>query len=212
MNNEKEIRQAVKDAGVRLLNSGLVQGTWGNISIRLDEKHMVVTPSGLDYLRLKPEDMVVVNIETMEYNSPLKPTSEKKIHAAVYRSRKDVGAVIHSHPVHCSSVAAARKELPVMTEEMQKYVGGPARAAKYGLPGTKGLTNATVEALGERNACLMANHGVLACADSIEEAFEVCRVMEECSRLYIESEAAKVLGKKAYAAGDIKEAFHKLTK
>ncbi|MDD3946548.1 MAG: class II aldolase/adducin family protein [Clostridia bacterium] len=77
---EKEIRQAVKDAGVRLIESGLVQGTWGNISIRLDEKHMVVTPSGLDYIRLTPEDMVVVDIDTLEYDSPIKPTSEKKIH------------------------------------------------------------------------------------------------------------------------------------
>jgi len=211
MMNEKEIRQAVKDAGVRLINSGLVQGTWGNISIRLDDKHMVVTPSGLDYMRLTPEDMVVVDIDTLEYASPIKPTSEKKIHAAIYKSRKDVHAVIHSHPVHCSSVAAARKELPAMTQEMLEHVGGAARAGKYGLPGTKKLTRATVKALGERNACIMANHGVLACAGSIEEAFEVCRIMEECSRIYIESSAAKMINKKDYAPGDIKEAFCKLT-
>jgi L-fuculose-phosphate aldolase len=212
MMDEKEIRQAVKEAGVRLVSSGLVQGTWGNISIRLDEKHMVVTPSGLDYIRLKPEDMVVVDIDTLEYDGPLKPTSEKKIHAAIYRNRKDVHAVIHSHPVHCSSVAAARRELPVMTQEMQQYVGGPARVGRYGLPGTKKLTDSTVEALGDRNGCLMANHGVLVCAASIERAFEVCRVMEECSRLFIESEAARILNRKDQTAGNIREAFCRLIK
>lgn len=208
---EKEIRQAVKDAGVRLIESGLVQGTWGNISIRLDEKHMVVTPSGLDYIRLTPEDMVVVDIDTLEYDSPIKPTSEKKIHAAIYRERKDINAVIHSHPLHCSSVAAARREIPVMSPEMQQLVGGSARTGKYGLPGTKKLTAGTVEALQGRNACLQANHGVIACADSIEKAFEVCRVMEESAKLFIERETKNILGKKNIADGDIIEAFYTIS-
>ena len=82
---ESEVRQAVKDAGVKLLENNLVQGTWGNISIRLDDKKMVVTPSGMDYIRMRPEDTVVVDIETLEYVSDEKPTSEKKKHAAIYR-------------------------------------------------------------------------------------------------------------------------------
>lgn len=209
---ENEIRQAVKDAGVRLVASGLVQGTWGNISIRLDDNRMVVTPSGLDYTRLKPEDMVVVDINTLEYDSPIKPTSEKKIHAAVYRERKDINAVIHSHPLNCSSVAAARVELPVMSSEMEKLVGGSARVGEYGLPGTKKLTAATVAALGGRNACLMANHGVLTCAGSIDEAFEVCRIMEESAGLFIAQAAGKILKKDKTVARDIIEAFCDISK
>lgn len=204
---EKDVRQAVKDAGVRLLENNLVQGTWGNISIRLDEKRMVVTPSGLDYIRLKPEDMVVVDIETLEYNSPIKPTSEKKIHAAIYRDRKDINAVIHSHPPASSSVAAARREMPVMSDEMQKYIGGSVKVGKYGLPGRKGLTAATVEALQGRNACFMANHGICACASSIEEAFEVCRVLEESSKRFLESEAMKVTGEKEFNLDVLETAF-----
>ncbi|MFI3228902.1 MAG: class II aldolase/adducin family protein [Bacillota bacterium] len=193
MMTEKEVRQAVKDAGIKLLDSGLTQGTWGNISIRLDKDHMVVTPSGLDYIALKPEDMIVVDINTLEYTSDIKPTSEKKIHAAIYRSRPDINAVIHSHPQCCSSVAATRTELPVMSEEMQQKVGGCVRVGGYGLPGTKKLTIATVDALGtDRNACLMANHGMCACATSIEEAFDVCRIVEECSVKFVEQKTLEL--------------------
>jgi L-fuculose-phosphate aldolase len=207
MMTEKEIRQALKDAGIRLLEKGLTQGTWGNLSIRLDERHMVVTPSGLDYTRLTPDDMVVVDIETLEYYSHIKPTSEKKIHAAIYRERKDINAVIHSHPLNSSSVAAARKSLPVMSEEMRRLVGGEARLARYGLPSTDSLTKSTIKALEGRNACLQANHGLVVCAGSMDEAFEVCRVMEESARLYIESEVKKILKKDDIVAEDIIEAF-----
>lgn len=121
---ESEVRQAVKDAGVKLLENNLVQGTWGNISIRLDDKKMVVTPSGMDYIRMRPEDTVVVDIETLEYVSEVKPTSEKKIHAAIYRDRPEIGAVIHSHPLWSSAAAAARMEIPVLSEEHKKLLVG----------------------------------------------------------------------------------------
>lgn len=204
---EQEVRQLVKDSGVRLIENKLVQGTWGNISIRLDDTHMVVTPSGLDYIRLKPSDMVVVNIETMEYDSPIKPTSEKKLHAAILRERKDINAVIHSHPSYCCSVAASRVEMPVMSEEMQRLIGGSAKVAAYGLPGTKKLTEATMLGLKDRNACFMANHGMMACGKDIDEAFLVCKVLEESSRLFIEKQCSTKLGKSIFAFGDLEKIF-----
>ena len=83
------------------METGLVQGTWGNLSIRLDDKYMLVTPSGLDYTRLTPADMVKVNISTLAYEGSLKPTSEKGLHAEVYKQRPDAGAVIHTHSKYC---------------------------------------------------------------------------------------------------------------
>lgn len=209
---EKEVRQAVKDAGVKLLESGLVQGTWGNISIRLDEKRMAVTPSAMDYIRMQPEDVVIVDIETLEYDSPVKPTSEKKIHAAIYRDRPEINAVIHSHPLCSSSVASARIEMPVMSEEMERLVGGSAKCGKYGMPSTKALTEGAVEAMKERNACFLANHGVLACGKSIEEAFDVCRVMEESSRAFVESEVMKAKGKDTFSMEDLFDVFYEKIK
>lgn len=210
---ESEVRQAVKAAGVKLLENNLVQGTWGNISIRLDDKKMVVTPSGMDYIRMRPEDTVVVDIETLEYVSDVKPTSEKKIHAAIYRDRPEIGAVIHSHPLWSSAAAAARMEIPVLSEEHKKLLGGDTvRAAEYALPGTKKLTNGAVAAMQGRNACFLSNHGIVVCAETIEGAFEVCKAMEENSRAYIESIVKKELGKDTVDIDDIFEVFYKRIK
>ena len=196
-----------------MLENNLVQGTWGNISIRLDDKKMVVTPSAMDYIRMRPEDTVVVDIETLEYVSDVKPTSEKKIHAAIYRDRPEIGAVIHSHPLWSSAAAAARMEIPVLSEEHKKLLGGDTvRAGEYGLPGTKKLTNGAVAAMKGRNACFLSNHGIVACAETIEGAFEVCKAMEENSRAYIESIVKKELGKDTVDIDDIFEVFYKRIK
>lgn len=188
---EMALRQEVKAAGVRLLQSNLVQGTWGNISIRLDDKHMLITPTGLDYMTLTPEDMVVVNIETMEYKGKHKPSGEKDIHAMLLKNRNDINVVMHSHPTECSAFAAARIDLPLISEEMEKYIGGDAKVSSYALPSTMGLAKATVKAIEGRNACFMANHGMLSVGASVEETFQTCRVMEESARAYIDKLASE---------------------
>ena len=189
---EMNLRQQVKDAGVRLLNSNLVQGTWGNISIRLDDKHMLITPTALDYLSLTPEDMVVVNLDTMEYSGLHKPSGERDIHAELLRTRKDINVVMHSHPTECSAFAAARVDMAVISDEMQKYVKGDAKVSDYGLPSTKKLAKMTVAAMEGRNACFMANHGMLSVGATIDEAFETCRVMEESARATIDQMTLKL--------------------
>lgn len=206
---EQELRKIVKDAGVRLLKENLVQGTWGNISVRIDENKMLVTPSGMDYIRMTEDDLVVVDINTLEYESNVKPTSEKKIHAAIYRQRPDIGAVIHSHPSYCCSVASARRDMPVTDEEVKMLVGGEkVRMGDYGLSSTKTLTKATIAALGtDMNACFMANHGMMACGKDMEDAFAVCRAMEEGSKKFIEAECAKRLGKDEFEEGDLERLF-----
>lgn len=186
-NKEREIREKLVEYGKKVVESGLVQGTWGNLSVRLDENSMIVTPSGLDYTRLTAEDMVKVDIKTLEYEGDLKPTSEKGIHGGVYAGRPDVGAVIHTHSKYCAIFAAARKDVPVCGEEMEKIFGSKVRLAGYGLPGTKKLWNHTIEALGKNNGCIMANHGMLCVGKTMEEAFENCRRLEDYCRTYIES-------------------------
>lgn len=205
---EQELRKIVKDAGVRLLKENLVQGTWGNISVRIDDKKMLVTPSGMDYIRMTEDDLVVVDIYTLEYDSPIKPTSEKKIHAAIYRQRPDIGAVIHSHPSYCCSVASARLDMPVTDEEVKKLVGNDLiHMGNYGLSSTKKLTHSTLFALGKNNACFMANHGMMACGKDMDDAFAVCRAMEEGSKKFIEAECAKRLGKDVFEEGDLERLF-----
>lgn len=185
----KELRQQIVDYGRRLVQEGLVQGTWGNIAARCDETYMLVTPSGIDYDILKPEDIVKVNMYTLEYEGCLKPTSEKRLHAAILKSRKEIGAVIHTHSSWCSVVASSRaKFLPVKSEDMMQHVLGAPKVTEHALPTTKKQAQAAMEAMMDRNACLLGNHGVICCGENLSKAFETCRVMEMAAERYVKSD------------------------
>ena len=197
---ERELRQLVKDGGVKLLEENLVQGTWGNLSVRLDEDHMLVTPTGLDYNRLTPEDMPVVQISDPDvWSDGKKPTSERKIHAAVLASRPEINACIHSHPVFATIMASCRMPLPAFTKELEEIMGGEVRVGAYGLPGTKKLKEGTVEAMRGRNACFMANHGVFCVGKTMDEAFNVLRLLEKSVKTFIETETLKKTGAAEYS-------------
>lgn len=184
---EQILREKLVAYGNKLVDEGLVQGTWGNISIRLDDQYMLVTPSGLDYRRLTPADMVKVNIHDLTFEGTLKPTSEKGIHAGIYRRRPDIHSIIHTHSKYCCIFAAAKKPLPVEEPELQRIFGMEIPLAGYGLPGTKKLMENTVKAFGEGMGCLMTSHGMICGGESIEDAFAHCCKMEGCAEKYIES-------------------------
>lgn len=196
--NEQELRQQVKNAGVQMLEENLVQGTWGNISVRLDENRALVTPSGLDYVSLQPEDLPVVDINTLEWTGPKKPTSERKIHAAILRERPEINVVLHSHPTWGATFASTHGDLPAINEKIVKYIGGDVKCAKYGLAGTAKLTENTLEAMKGRNACFLANHGVFVCGKTMEEAFEACRALEEGCKAYIEEKTMEKMKSEVY--------------
>ncbi len=182
---ELDLRNALVEYGRKLLHAGLVQGTWGNLSVRLDEEHMLVTPSGIDYAALKPKDMVLVNLKTLQYDGSRKPTSEKTLHRAVYLTHPICNAVIHTHSDACSVLAAACAPLPAHTERMRAYAHGDARVAPYALPGTNKLARNAVKALGENNACLLAHHGAVCCGEDLNAAFACCEALEEAAARYI---------------------------
>lgn len=183
---EQEIREKLAAFGRKVVEAGLVQGTWGNLSMRLSDKYMIVTPSGLDYMRLSADDMVKVEISTLEYEGSLKPTSEKGIHGGVYRNRADVGAIIHTHSKYCAVFAAARKDVPIETAEARETFGNVVKLGGYALPGTRKLWNNTISALGDNFGCIMANHGMLCVGATMEDAFENCQKLEQYCRDYIE--------------------------
>ena len=147
---------------------------------------MLVTPSGLDYLRLTPDDMVRVDIETLEYEGEHKPTSEKGLHAAIYKLRPDVDAVIHTHSKYMSVFAAAEEEMPVLKEHQGTF-DAKVRLAGYALPGTSKLTKNTATALGRNSGVIMSHHGMAACGADLDEAFENCRRLEDNGKAFLES-------------------------
>lgn len=184
---EKKIAQDIKDAGVRLLDENLVQGTWGNIAVRLDDKYMLATPSGIDYVMLKPEQMAKVDMETLEWTGTNKATSEKGIHAICLKNDDGITASIHTHPFYGCILAAMGKAMPV-PEKYRDVLGDEIPCAKAALPGTSGLVKNVAAAIGNAPACFMAHHGVIVRGKDLEDAFNVCRALEDACRDYLTQE------------------------
>lgn len=182
-----EAKKAVCDAGKRLLKEGLVKGTWGNISIRIDSKFMVITPGGLPYEELTEDDMVLVNFHDYTFEGKHKPSSELKLHGEIYKRRAKVHAVIHTHQQNASTVAAARVDLPPILDDMAQILGPTVRVAEYALPSTKKIVKETVKALKGRNAALMANHGAIVVGGDLDEAFVAAEVLEKTAKSFIEA-------------------------
>ncbi len=174
---EAALRAQLVDYGKQLVACGLVQGTWGNLSVRLDDTYMLATPSGLDYTRLTPADMVKVNIRTLEYEGSLKPTSEKGLHAAIYQNRPDIGGIIHTHSEYCSVYAAARCDLPIPAASQSPF-RDPVKLAGYALPGTKSLMKNTAAAVGDNYGAIMSNHGMIVCGQDLTAAFQNAKQLE----------------------------------
>lgn len=183
-----EAQQAVVDCGRQMLAENLVQGTWGNISLRLDEKTMLVTPSGRGYETLSAAEVVAVDMETLAYEGDIKPTSERAFHAALLQLDSEARCVIHSHPNRSSAFAAALKALPVIDEEDRAILGESVPCTPPALPGGKKLCQQLVETMGASGcACIMGNHGIVVRGRSIEDALDKCRAMERAAARYLES-------------------------
>lgn len=184
---EKKIAQDIKDAGVRLLDENLVQGTWGNIAVRLDAKFMLATPSGIDYVMLQPEQMAKVDMQSLEWTGTNKATSEKGIHAILLSKGDGINASIHTHPFYGCILAAMNKAMPV-PEKYQDVLGKEIPCAKPALPGTNGLVKNVAEAIGDAPACFMAHHGVIVRGKDLDDAFAICRALEDACRDYLTQE------------------------
>ncbi len=184
----EQIRKQIIEGGHRLVAEGLVARTWGNISIRLDDTHMLITPSGRSYEDLTPRDIVLVNYHNSKHEGNIRPSSEKELHCEIYRTRKNIRAVIHTHQMNASTVAAARREVPPILDDMAQIIGPTVRVADYAPPSTKKISKKTVRALKGRKAALMANHGAVCIGQNLEEAFVVCQVLEKACKAFIEAE------------------------
>ncbi|HEX3015681.1 MAG TPA: class II aldolase/adducin family protein [Desulfobacteria bacterium] len=192
MNRLLETKQAVIKAGRTMFSSGLVVGTWGNLSARVpDTDTFVITPSGRNYLDLKPDDLVVMDLDGQVVSGTLKPSSEFHLHLLLYRARTEVGSVVHTHSMYASAHAVARRTIPVNVEDLAMIVGGEVRVAPYALAGTEELAENAVKSMQDSWAVLLANHGVVGVGRDIEEAMLVCQIVEKSAKINL---AAQALG------------------
>jgi L-fuculose-phosphate aldolase len=147
---------------------------------------MLITPSGVDYDALRPEDLVTV-AEDGTWQHALAPSSEWRMHRAIYQARPQAGAVVHGHPTYATVLAIRRMEIPPL-HYMIAAAGGPTiRCAPYHTYGTEALSQAALQALADRKACLLANHGLLAFERDLARAMWLAREVETLAQQYVMS-------------------------
>jgi L-fuculose-phosphate aldolase len=162
----------------------MVIGSSGNVSTRAGE-HVVITPSGIPYLKMCAADAVVVDLDANIVEGNHKPSMETPTHLNIYRNHEEVRAIVHSHSVYASALAALRKQLPPVIDEIIPSLGGNIRVAEYGIPGTSELAENVLAALDDRSGVLLANHGSLAIGPSLETAFHNAVLIERACKIYI---------------------------
>ena len=184
MDQRLESRKNVVQKGIEMLSTNLTVGTWGNISCRVPgEDSIAITPTGMSYDRLVPEDIVILDLSGNLISGTRKPSIEVPLHLAIYNAREDVQAIVHTHSAYATAMAVARREIPGAVEDLVQIVGGNVRVNEYALPGTEQLGINTVKAMEGRNAVLLANHGMLGAGRDLEEAFKVCQVVEKSAQI-----------------------------
>lgn len=194
-----QAKETVIRAGKELIAAGLIARTWGNISCRISEKQFVITPSGRAYETLTPEEIVLVNIEDLEYEGEIKPSSEKGIHAACYKLRPEVNFVIHTHQVNASIVSALGMDINNVEGENAQVVGTNLPIASYGLPGTKKLRKGVIDAItrSDAKAAVMAHHGAVCMGVDYDDAFNVAQKVEDICEQYVMDKYTSLTGKVA---------------
>lgn len=181
-----EERRLVMQTAMEISTSGMVTGTWGNVSTRAGEDQMVITPSGMDYNTMSIEDMVVLNLENAVVEGIYRPSIETPLHTAVYKNRPDVQAIVHVHSIYAAAFAVAGRSIPVVLEESAQALGGEVPVADYARCGTMDLAESVVKALGtDRTAVLMANHGLIGVGKDMKAALRVCHIAEKTARVSI---------------------------
>ncbi|GAB5368072.1 hypothetical protein AAMO2058_001286500 [Amorphochlora amoebiformis] len=182
-----DLRKQIISTSIHMQSSGLVLHTSGNVSIRVPSAPdlMLVTPTGMDYKALKPSDIVLMDFKGRPYNSgQRKPSSEWRFHGDIYLRRTDVKAIVHTHSTFCTTMSCLRQGIPAFHYMVGAAGGSTIRCAKYGTYGTQDLSDAAVEALKGRKACLLANHGMIAVGKDLKSALKLAEIVENLCEMY----------------------------
>jgi len=177
------LRRAVVDTCRRMNAMGVNQGTVGNVSARAGDGFLI-SPTGVPYDRLRPEQVVAMDLDG-GWTGGWRPSSEWRIHAAIYRARPAAGAVVHTHAPHATALSCLRRDVPAFHYLMAVTGGDSLRCAEYATYGTPELAAAMLRALDGRTACLLANHGAVGFAASLEAALALMAEVETLCRQYI---------------------------
>ncbi|TIR22496.1 MAG: L-fuculose-phosphate aldolase [Mesorhizobium sp.] len=180
--SDRDVRQAIIDACIEMNALGINQGTSGNISCRHGEG-MLISPTSTPYDTLQPEDIVFMGWDG-EVDGRLPPSSEWRFHLDIMKARPEVNAVVHAHPTYCTTIAIMGRKIPAIHYMVAVAGGSDIRCAPYATFGTAELSAHAVEALRDRKACLLAQHGMIAVGSSLAQAMWLAVEVETLARQY----------------------------
>ena len=184
-------RKAILSAAMDMLQYSLVSLSGGNVAVRTVEGSVLITPSAMRYEHLKPEDIVLVDMEGSVLESCRRPSSDMKALLYIFRSRPDINAVIHTHQPYATAVGLVEDELPGCLVTVLDACGPNVPVAPFTISSDEGMGKLAVEYAGESLAVILRNHGVIAMGRDLDEALESAVYLEESAKTYL---AAKGLG------------------
>ena len=182
-------RKLLLEVSMEMVGHDLVVASSGNASMRLSGDYkqgvILITPSGKPYRDLTPEDLVAIDLEGDQVEGEQVPSSESALHLALYKARADIDAIIHTHSTFVSVASVAGVEIPPIVDEMVMKIGGSLPVAEYGFPSTEELASRACQAIGDRNAVVLRNHGLVGVGPDPWEALEVCLLAERVAKIFV---------------------------
>ena len=184
-----EERELVVEYGKKLISTGLVKGTGGNLSLcNSDKSLLAITPTGVAYENMQPEDVAVLDLQGTQVDGHLAPSSEVAFHLGLVNLRPDIMAVVHTHSPWATTMACLGWELPAV-HYLVGFAGKSVPVAPYATYGTPELSEAICSTMGNQNAVLMANHGMVAVGGTLGKAFSAAEMVEYVSQIYLQAKS-----------------------
>ena len=181
---DRQLCEALIEACRELPRLGLTYGTSGNVSVRRDADAFFVSPSGLAYATLAPEDIPLLRLDGRWYGR-CRPSSEWRFHRDIFAARPEVGAIVHAHPRHATALACTGRGIAAFHYMVAVAGGADIRCAPYHTFGTQALSAAAVAALEDRRACLLAHHGIIALGADVHAALSLAAQVEDLAAQYV---------------------------
>ena len=208
----EEAKKLVVEAGKKLIETGLIARTWGNVSARISDTQFAITPSGRAYEDLTPEEIVIVNIEDCEYDGEINPSSEKGVHAAAYRHHPEVDFVIHTHQRAATIVSITGMQIRNVYNEYKDVLGNRVPTADYAMSTTNSLRKKVEACIVENPDCyaiMLMHHGTLCMGKTYDEAFNIAETLEKCCEKVLKDNYLRHSWAKSYSDDDKRNYFLK---
>jgi L-ribulose-5-phosphate 4-epimerase len=187
MSTFAEQKQQIVETAQSLVRKGYLMATGGNLSLRIPGRAaFAITPSNYDYFKMTPEDVCVLDVDLKKMEGHLKPSVESAMHAAVYKVRPDVNAIVHTHQAYVSALTLIKAPIPALFDEQARFLGRSVEIIPYAPSGTGWLKNTVARNVrNHNNAFMMQNHGALVFGHDMQRAVHNVEILEKCALAYL---------------------------